>query len=1313
MDDLLLHDAARYAKLRARRRKWHRVLTFLAAIVVFSTTYALILPAITMTASHVHDESCYTPLSAVTEKALSCPAAEAGAPLALHRHDAECCDENGLLRCTLPEKAAHTHTDACYALPEEAGEDAEPVLICGQEELLPHLHDDACRDADGALVCTLPEVIVHQHDAACFTLVDVPVDPDALTCTDLSPEHVHGPLCYGAWRLTCDQGEDEDDAAADGGIADSDSPAEDDDSLAPDEEERGASQSVLDFYVYLDGEPHLVSSATAYLATENGRHYITAEALEEVYGKFGFSADGFNGERIFPHTDHTGPATLWADAVPYQAAADGGMEWRIPLSARNTCYVYYLPHNLEGQQGYFTRSQSVSDPIIIRMNSFYRVSISAPAGTAAESRVDYLSAGEDYALSLPALDGYTWCILNADGEPVTPTSAEPQADGSTLYTFSPLPCSLTVSAVSNAGGTGPCTIRYQANTLASCLQNLSGEVSAGTQFIVTDGTIGGLGSVTDRVDLSQEETLLLRSPDTQYAIAGTNAQKNQVKRFFYSFRGWRVKSTGDLLPAGTTLTAAQLSACEAGGMIELSAVWSALDERGRIASANFYINLNCEIKDSHGNGFSHNEQGDYTRSVFTTGMLGTGQNDKVQDNYLMLAPPTTDSAAYEVDGIMRAMTDTACNGITMASFPSDQDIFAAIRSEGYSIKIEGVEIPMQYLTADHFQIRWASLKYHASDGWHADGVLVAREAKLRVTKTFLGDEAAIERIKAQTGAQEYSILVHDSYTSGTDTLLTLSPAAAESRGNCVGYSSYDASSGTYTWIVGGHIDGYYTLSEQNYLLADSPAAAFYRVYETTDSGDWQSYADDGGVIVRMKSYPNDVSSDSYQTVAFRNYYVSAGTLTLRKIDSFTHSGLADVSFTLTQNDTGASAGLYRRPGTSMYAGGGVDGYSEKADAIVTDRNGDIFLMLSAGSYTLAENFPEGYSGASRIRFAVDDHGTLTSLTYEGGSAPADLLSGIGTSVLTVENHSRLLTTVTAVKDWGGVPEDWQKPVAVTLMCGGLSLGGSDGRYTRVLSAENDWTCVWEDLPLFIDGAVADYSLKETMIGDTAYDSSLDSADGYLNYAVTYDPAKYREGDTGAYDDPVKRVDASGTVHFANHVLLTVHNRPDGNSGEITVEKLFESMDGTGLSKIDGTYHFGVYDSPAASGVPLQTVEIVYGSGTVTPAGGTAVFTGLTIGKTYYVFELDDSGKAVHDGSPAIISGTPFTVLGGGEAVTLSADQPAGAVSITNRISYAELPETGGAGSGMLYAIGGVQAAGAALLLAGKKRAYRGKRERRG
>ncbi len=120
-----------------RRLVWYRVLSALMCVTVFITTYALILPAITM------DED---------EGAL-CGMAD-------HSHTEECYDEQGELICELPE---HEHDMNCFAPVVEIAE-----TLCGFN--YEHVHTEDCYAA-GQLICSMLE---HVHSSACFD------DPDAV-----------------------------------------------------------------------------------------------------------------------------------------------------------------------------------------------------------------------------------------------------------------------------------------------------------------------------------------------------------------------------------------------------------------------------------------------------------------------------------------------------------------------------------------------------------------------------------------------------------------------------------------------------------------------------------------------------------------------------------------------------------------------------------------------------------------------------------------------------------------------------------------------------------------------------------------------------------------------------------------------------------------------------------------------------------------------------------------------------------------------------------------------------------------------------
>lgn len=167
----LPQNAQKYVKKYLHEKRWKRVVTVLACIVVFCTTYALILPALTLTSdtfcgkeAHQHSEECY-------EKELICSQEESEA--------AE----------TSP---AHTHTEACY--------ESQPVLICGEGENVGHTHDDSCYDADGNLICNQEENPGHSHAEACYHAESV------LTCgqeeSAATEGHVHTDSCYEK-ILTC------------------------------------------------------------------------------------------------------------------------------------------------------------------------------------------------------------------------------------------------------------------------------------------------------------------------------------------------------------------------------------------------------------------------------------------------------------------------------------------------------------------------------------------------------------------------------------------------------------------------------------------------------------------------------------------------------------------------------------------------------------------------------------------------------------------------------------------------------------------------------------------------------------------------------------------------------------------------------------------------------------------------------------------------------------------------------------------------------------------------------------------------------
>lgn len=141
----------------SRRHAWKKIVFIMGCVVVFCTTYALILPAITMEVptycgfeEHIHTDECYRQITS----------------------------ENKITPIPVESNPnIHHHTSTCY---DEFG-----TLICGEADFVVHTHDENCYNTDGSLWCPLPEISLHIHDESC----NIPQD-------DENEFHIHTDECY-------------------------------------------------------------------------------------------------------------------------------------------------------------------------------------------------------------------------------------------------------------------------------------------------------------------------------------------------------------------------------------------------------------------------------------------------------------------------------------------------------------------------------------------------------------------------------------------------------------------------------------------------------------------------------------------------------------------------------------------------------------------------------------------------------------------------------------------------------------------------------------------------------------------------------------------------------------------------------------------------------------------------------------------------------------------------------------------------------------------------------------------------------------
>lgn len=933
----------------------------------------------------------------------------------------------------------------------------------------------------------------------------------------------------------------------------------------PAEDKARAAAATVECYAARDGiwYPVTTVQTAAQYADGSGklRYYITAAELEEVYGAYGFTAAKYYGERFFPHTDSYDPNNMWADAAPIKSE-DGG--WQIPLSHRTEIRLYYLPANEEGAESYFLDKKELSDETLLAENMFYTVTVEDDLNRVYQEPPAPKIAfhGENVSITLNTVSSMAWDAM--DGLTGTHLELEPTKQTETSVTY-------TIEKISQPVVFYPHTdtlvIKYEAEP--DGWQHKIGQFEPSVQAPQQSAMVKG------------KKTLLVEPGDGDYTLLAPDIDRIEVKltgekannrSLFYSFLGWRVANITEevLLQPGTKLTAADLQHYTGSdGEVTLRAKWSGEDKLKRPITTHFFLHLNGEIRGSVDDGVQWEDQKDYTPALYTIRMLGA---DNIPAEYSnknaegvvkpLVARATNGDNAYAVDDTIRNMVNNPVQGGRLEDLPNEETIFAYLRahSDTITMKVDGVEIPAEMLNSDYFQIRWNMVKFEHSDGWHIDGVLVAKRTRFFVTKTFAGDAEAIKQVR-----DKFLITVShtENGSSVTDFTLVPQPAKAVTEQGKLGYTRYDAEADTYTWEVPAQQRRDYTIKETGHTLQGDKWRVnnryLIRNHPQGLSGGYQDYPEESGITITAVAYGNDVPNTAVQTVALQNIYVGIGTLTVKTQDSITGNGLAKVEYKLSRPG-GAEVVLYRKPNTTLYSVVQEEGYTEQiADCkIIADASGFFTIRLEEGTYTLTETLPTGYFGPGTVQVTVvQNTGGNISYHAEAKALPEGITPSTGSWLqnadadnVVILNVPRMLISVTARSSWPATGD--KLPVTVELWRDGAPLPGD--AYTVELNKENEWQYTWENLPLFTDGTVADYTLREIEIGDTYRDPGV-AEDGFADYLVTYAKALYRQAEDKEYREEHWWQKADGTQCFAREALLVVNN--EGIRGEIAFEKVDE------------------------------------------------------------------------------------------------------------------------------------------------------------
>lgn len=1052
------------------------------------------------------------------------------------------------------------------------------------------------------------------------------------------------------------------------------------------------------FYVIVDQEKKLVqeTNLTVYSfgnSDAKGRWRISEASLESIYSEYNLDVTAADQYKFAFCSGTNSDADIWNDVPLYEA---NGMQFvGLETSIVDNVYFYYLP-NVNDQ----TSTGDVNDRTqwddYKTTNTFYSVTISDSANLIYSEgeevpAVQYVLTGGDATVTVkdPAEGNSAYWLVNG----TKLAGGTSNNDGTTTYTFSNITEPIRITAYKD----NMYDIRYDIN-LGSYTPTS------------TKPTINGGETYTEAIEVLSDGSYVVRTPSrTQFTVSGTNSLRTVI------FTGWEVNAdTNQRLNAGDTLTAEQLK--QYGSSINLVAQWKTQPYTG---SVSFYVNLKLEVIDYDGTSAPNTSDNNYTSALYGTtvhispeptsgypsgnaqgeggGVVLSDENTAVIDAQIRQFATGSVTASYGNAG------DYIKREFSLGSFPDDEQILAKIRavqtqyiadyekwkqndidqdsdgdvdtddyhaaapSTNKIIAIDGKYIPVEEITSANYTIRWVVFKYDSTNGWHIDGTLVKKQGQITVNKTFYGHAEAIVDVKDNP----YSITVKDAQRS---TVATLN-LNQKSDSNPTGWEKYDESTDTYTWVVPLTADKTYTFFENNYKTIVQAGGetvatlAEYMITNTANDVNRRDYDETKGVSVTAKAHSVDQDSSSYETVTFYNGYIPTAAVPISKVDDYGNP-LTGVSFSLYRNDVKCT--IYKDAADIYYIYKPTEGVEnvnwwEVTSGLITVNEQGYAMVMGLkdvdenGNYSdykfkLEETVaPEGYASIEDIEFEITENG---SIQLQGTSGAA-LVDG---NMIRVTNASKTMD-ITVVKNWEGEKEE----VQIQLTQNGTPLVSK----TVTLNDEYGWTYTWEDMPIYVSGAVAEYSVKETWIGNTAYQGNFD--DGYENYivvvskpaAVDSDGDGLPESATITVNNSVyegglqfKKVDENGNALYGAGFQLFTDKDCETEYGIGEISDLYGNVNFGSL--VAGTYYMKEVRTPAG----YQDNDTVY---KIVVSGNGTVITDMSTQKTVTAIENIQATASLKvqkvDGSSNALSGAVFEVhMKNGDGVYEKITRTVGGVS---------------------------------------------------
>lgn len=750
--------------------------------------------------------------------------------------------------------------------------------------------------------------------------------------------------------------------------------------------------------------------------------------------------------------------------------------------------------------------------------------------------------------------------------------------------------------------------------------------------IQTTPTLAGL-TVTEIKDVYSENSTVTVRNVSQQSVQGTVNNNSTGLTRVVQFKGWRVGDSETLIQPNTQLVWDELlQYSKYQSNLYLTAVW----EYSPLQTATFFIRFDSVAVDTNGN-ITGQDSNLYTKQIFAAyvGGIDTSLSASQLHNKYNVADSDSDNS-FGADQAIRALYGERSDGVWLSAFPSDDFVFESLvnyAKTGY-LSVDGVAVKAEDLNSREYAIRWYVFKCQ-DDAWHIDGKLVKKVGLIHVYKTFAGNKGLIAEAK-----KDFYIDALD-VSTGVNTVLTLNNA-----------TTHDSVNDTYMWeITDVDYGELWEITEHPHRFED-PEVEFnvYSEFTVMDAHGDQSVTGSGtSLTVSGMTYALDEGKDEVLRAEFTNIYNRQNSIIIKKQDSLTGVSIGGAVFRLLQN--GQALKFNYNAETASYEYDPVNGTMIDLDGTA---NGYFELSIEDFSYDAGPIIvrevtpPPGYSPIGDIEIGYTEDDSLGILS--GNSEMIKYMNGI----LIVGNTTDA-SSVTAKKNWDCPETEWQ-PVTVQLLANQklvtTVIAGVEPQV--LLSAENNWTHTWKNLPAYVNGDKIEWTIKETQIGTEAA-----KADGsFINWLVSYEL-------------PVKTTDAEGN----ENTLLAVTN---------TTKRVMLRLTKTDLSKSvqlpGATFLLEAVD---ADGKVLST-EVTKTA--TTGENGTLIFDNMKCNIRYRLTETEAPETYLRTEEYIY-----FTIEESG-AVTVEENYFAEAGStayniIVRNASGLPLPSSGGIGLDMFYAIG--------------------------